>query len=136
MALKIGACGDNCSDCPRYNATINNNTDELNRVKDLWVTLGWRQSDVDAKSLKCTGCHIENKCAYAELQTCVFNNKFENCGECSHYPCELTEDAFTRTDTVLLKCKNVISDYEMQLLRNAFGRKKEILDHLHSSSCR
>ena len=39
MEEKITLCGDNCIECPRYNA---HSAEELKTVAELWYRVGWR----------------------------------------------------------------------------------------------
>jgi hypothetical protein len=130
---KIGACGDNCSFCLRYKATISNNVHELTRVKELWVSLGWRDPDVDIQELKCSGCRKENKCAYRQLRDCVFEKNMENCGRCSKYPCELTSEAFAKTEKAFSQLEITCSNEEKDMLIKAFGCKRKNLDGIHNN---
>lgn len=40
MKEKITLCGDNCIECPRYNA---HTEEELKAVAELWYKVGWRE---------------------------------------------------------------------------------------------
>ena len=40
MEEKITLCGDNCIECPRYNA---HSDEELKAVAELWYKVGWRE---------------------------------------------------------------------------------------------
>ena len=56
-----GICGDNCSSCPRYLATQSGTSRDLEKVKDLWVRLGFRELDFPAKDMICHGCKPESE---------------------------------------------------------------------------
>jgi hypothetical protein len=128
----LGACGDDCSCCPRYRATTSNDSDALNRVKDLWVSFGWRSPDIDIQELKCSGCCISNKCSYPELRDCAFNKGYSNCGTCVSYPCELVNAAFLKTERALDSIRqNTCTPEEMALITKAFRNKKSNLDLMH-----
>jgi hypothetical protein len=126
----IGACGDDCSFCLRYKATKSNNADDLNRVKEIWISLGWRTPDIDAQELKCSGCCKENKCAYPKLLECVLSKNLKNCGLCKDYPCILINEAFVKIENVFKSIKYIP---EKDLLIKAFGCKKLNLDKIHNS---
>jgi hypothetical protein len=128
----IGACGDDCSSCPRYNATIKNDMKALERVKELWVLLGWRPADVTLEELKCSGCREDNICAYKELRDCAFKKDLNNCGMCKEYPCGLVKAAFEKTEHAFRSCKNLCSEEEMDSLIKAFRYKKTNLDRTHN----
>jgi hypothetical protein len=128
----FGACGDDCSSCPRYLATTGKNKQDLERVKELWVLFGWRKPDVSAEALKCKGCGPENECAYRELRDCAFGKGLENCGICKAYPCRLTNAAFEKTENLFHSCKSLCTEDEMNALTKAFRRKKSNLDRIHA----
>jgi hypothetical protein len=131
----IGACGDDCSCCPRYRATIGNDPGELSRVKELWVAFGWRAPDIDVQELKCSGCGIGNKCSYPELRDCAFGKGHGNCGRCATYPCELVKAAFLKTERALGPIREGIgTPEEMALITKAFRNKKSNLDDIHHAS--
>jgi hypothetical protein len=130
----IGVCGDDCSVCLRYIATKNANENDLNRVKEIWVSLGWREPGIDAHELKCFGCCKENRCAYQEIRDCAFGKNFSNCGLCTEYPCALSIAAFEKTEKAFLHINNINDDEEKQLLINAFRHKKLNLDTIHNDS--
>lgn len=53
MAEKITLCGDNCIECPRYNA---HSDKELKAVAELWYRVGWRDCVVSNEDIACNGC--------------------------------------------------------------------------------
>jgi len=129
---KIGACGDDCLFCLRYKATISNNKEELERVKKLWVALGWREPDFDVEKMKCSGCSKENiNCGCPELRDCVFSKGLKNCGLCSSYPCELTKTVFEKAEKAFCSLKQVGTKEEMDSLVKAFRDKKKKLDKIN-----
>lgn len=128
---KIGVCGDNCSYCPRYIATLSGNIEELEKVKELWVRIGWRDESFSAENLVCHGCMSEVKCAYPELRNCAYEKKLSNCGLCDNYPCELVNAAFERTKNLESKAGSVCTLKEMDILNKAFLHKKRTLDQIH-----
>jgi hypothetical protein len=127
----FGACGDDCSCCPRYIATQSNDTQALNRVKELWVLFGWRTPEVTIEELKCRGCGKENKCSYQTLRDCAFGKGLQNCGMCKDYPCKLTNAAFEKTENAFRSCKSLCTEEELESLTKAFKYKKTNLDKIH-----
>ena len=128
---KIGVCGDNCSYCPRYIATLSDNLEELERVKELWVRLGWREKSFSAEKLVCQGCTPEVKCAYPELRNCAYEKKIHTCGLCDEYPCGLVNAAFERTKILTSDAVRVCTPEEMDILNKAFLHKKQTLDEIN-----
>jgi hypothetical protein len=129
---KIGVCGDNCSCCPRYIATLSGNLKELEKVKELWVRLGWRGESFPARELVCKGCSPEVKCAYPELRNCAYEKEIPNCGLCNDYPCNLANAAFERTKRLTSNARGVCTLKEMDILNKAFLHKKMTLDKIHN----
>jgi hypothetical protein len=128
----FGACGDECSYCPRYKATLSNDNTDLERVKELWVLFGWRKPEVSIEELKCWGCGKGNACAYQTLRDCAFGKDLQNCGMCRDYPCGLAKAAFEKTEHAFSACKSLCSGEEMDTLTKAFRYKKTNLDRIHT----
>jgi hypothetical protein len=124
----IGVCGDNCEYCPRYIATQNGSMNELEKVKELWVRLGLRSHDFPVEDMACHGCKPENKCAYTKLRACVSTKKYDNCGLCSEYPCDLINSAFEKSEKLKDRVNNVCTQEEKNILQKAFFSKKEYFD--------
>lgn len=85
MPGMIGVCGDDCSLFSRYSATMNESAEELEKVRELWVRLKWRDPDFPAARLSCRGCKAEVNCAYSELRACAQKMAVANCGLCEGY---------------------------------------------------
>jgi hypothetical protein len=131
MTEMIGVCGDDCSLCPRYMATKAESAGELEKVKELWVRLKWREPDFPAQNLSCHGCKTEARCAYSELRTCARERAVDNCGLCHGYPCELINAVFDKSEKVQARSTQVCTPNEMSTLERAFFSKKQILDRIH-----
>ena len=124
----IGICGDNCLYCPRYLATLSGKTEELERVKELWIRLGLREPSFLARNLVCHGCLPENDCAYSELRACVHGKGVESCGLCEAYPCQIVSAAFEKSERLCSKVASVCSPEERKLLKRAFFSKRENME--------
>jgi hypothetical protein len=129
----FGACGDDCSLCPRYKATAAGDRKALERVKELWVLFGGRTPDVTPDELKCSGCGKDNHCVYTKLRDCAFAKGFKNCGMCGKYPCGLASAAFEKTENAFHTLKGLCNEEEMEALTRAFRYKKTNLDRIHKS---
>jgi hypothetical protein len=127
----IGICGDNCAYCPRYLATLSGKTEELEKVKELWVRLGLRDPSLPAWGLVCHGCAPANNCAYSELRACVYGKGVESCGLCETYPCALVDAAFQRSDELFSQTMLVCTPEEVELFRKAFFSKRQNLEKRH-----
>jgi hypothetical protein len=127
----IGVCGDNCSCCPRYIATQEGSIEELRKVKELWVRLGFRDPDFPDQDMTCFGCRPENKCAYYEVRSCAYGKGIDNCGLCQDYPCELINAVFEKSENVKFHASRVCASEEMDVLTGAFFSKRKNLDEIH-----
>jgi hypothetical protein len=125
---KIGACGDDCDVCPRYNATKSGNIEELKKVKELWVRTGLRDDSIPAQELSCLGCKPHKYCGSRKLLDCVVTHHIENCGYCNSYPCEIVLESFNNSATWKLKIKDKCTEEEYEMLNKAFCMKKANLD--------
>jgi hypothetical protein len=132
IMFPVAVCGDDCYYCPRYIATQNRSAKELEKVKELWVRLGLRDSAFPAQDLACLGCKPENKCAYSELRTCVSEKRIGNCGLCDRYPCNLINDAFEKSEKLRSHAARVCKSEEMEVLDKAFFSKKRNLNRIHN----
>lgn len=131
MMSLIGICGDNCSCCPRYIATLSGKSEELEEVKELWARLGLRDSAFPVRDLTCLGCKPENPCAYSELRDCVREKGIDNCGLCDAYPCKKIDAAFEKSEELRSHATRVCTPKEMDVLTKAFFSKRENLDQMH-----
>ena len=61
MEERITLCGDNCIECPRYNA---HTEAELRKVAELWYRVGWRETVVSNEEIVCAGCSSHKSCTY------------------------------------------------------------------------
>lgn len=131
----IGACGDHCELCPRRLAIESGSDDALIRLKELWVSFGWRDPGVDPRSLACGGCTPDNPCAYREARDCAFAKGLSTCGSCPDYPCPAVEGVFARSELTLAALPEPLlcTPVERDLLFRAFFRKREILNTVNRS---
>lgn len=120
---KITLCGDNCKECPRYNAR---SEEELRQAAELWYRVGWRDHVVSNEEIRCTGCSSHKDCTY-HLVECTKEHGVEKCNQCAGFPCEKINDMLKRSGAYQLKCKEVCSDEEYAQLERAFFDKKNNL---------
>ena len=120
---KITLCGDNCIECPRYNA---HNEDELRKVAELWYRMGWRDSVISNEEIACTGCKENKKCTY-NLFDCIREHNVQKCNQCNEFPCKRIKDMLEKTKLYQKKCKEVCSEEEYKVLEKAFFEKESNL---------
>lgn len=119
----ITLCGDNCKECPRYNA---HNEEELQKAAELWRRVGWRDCIVSNEEIRCTGCSSHKECTY-HLVECTKEHGVEKCNQCGKFPCEKINDMLERSLAYQKKCKEVCTDEEYVKLERAFFDKKNNL---------
>ena len=131
LRIKLACCGDDCSSCPRYIATLNKNEDKLRGIAILWKKIGWRKNIDPPETLVCYGCDTFNEtCEYGVRECCIEKNN-ENCGKCESYPCDKIETAFETTRNNAEKYKDILSKEDYEIFVKAFFSKKNNLDKVN-----
>ncbi|MDD5224307.1 MAG: DUF3795 domain-containing protein [bacterium] len=128
--MDLGACGDKCSVCPRYLATVNKDRKLLGTILYLYVKIGHRPAGFDMELLKCRGCKTVSNCPYPGLKKCVESKKLDNCGQCDTYPCPEINKVFAKTDEYLKKLEGKCGAAEFRKFAEAFAGKKKDLDEV------
>ncbi len=119
----ITLCGDNCLYCPRYLAKSEK---ELEDTAKLWYKVGWRDHIVSNEEIACGGCSSHKQCTY-KLVDCIKNNKVEKCNQCKEYPCDKIISMLDRSKQYRIRCMEICTDEEYQILLKAFFEKAENL---------
>jgi len=89
-------CGLDCTECPAYNATKEDDAERLVELAKQWSTLEMR---FEAGDLFCDGCHGPRTfkwCGECPIRLCGLELGLENCAQCGDYPCEKLEEAWGR----------------------------------------
>lgn len=123
MEEKITLCGDNCMECPRYNA---HGEEELRKAAELWYRAGWRKTIVSNEEIKCRGCSSHRQCTY-RLVECIKEHNVEKCRQCMEFPCEKIVEMLKRSAESQKKCKEVCTQEEYRKLEKAFFNKENNL---------
>ena len=123
MEDKITLCGDNCKECPRYNAHTD---EELRAVAELWYRVGWRDRIVTNEEIKCTGCHSYKQCTY-KLVECTKEHSVDKCNQCTCFPCDKISQMLLRSQGYQKVCKEVCTLAEYEMLERAFFDKERNL---------
>lgn len=100
MEEKITLCGDNCIECPRYNA---HSEQELQNVAELWYRVGWRDCVVSSEEI------------------------VDKCNQCAEFPCGKISSMLERSKEYQKRCKDVCTDAEYDMLEKAFFDKENNL---------
>lgn len=119
MEEKITLCGDNCIECPRYNA---HSDEELRAVAELWYRVGWRKEVVSNEEIACAGCASHKECTYG-LVECTKEHGVKKCNQCDAFPCAKIEELLQRSAAYQVKCKEVCTEEEYITLEKAFFEK-------------
>ncbi len=84
-------CGINCSECPTFIATQNDDDQKRSKVASQWSK--WFQLKLTVKDINCDGCKETGKrlfghCQQCPIRKCAQKNKIDSCAYCSDYPCD------------------------------------------------
>jgi len=96
MEKLIACCGVDCSECPAYIATRDNNNDLRAETAARWG----RQFDttVEPEYINCNGCQQDGLhlgyCAICKVRECCLQRGFDNCAHCSGYICDILQRGF------------------------------------------
>lgn len=123
MGEMITLCGDNCTECPRYNAHTD---EELRSVAELWYKVGWRKSIVSNEEIFCSGCSSHKQCTY-QLAECTKEHYVDKCNQCKEFPCVKIVKMLERSADYKRKCREVCSRQEYISLEKAFFDKENNL---------
>lgn len=95
----IAYCGLDCSACPGYIATKNDDNQARAKIAVEWSKA--YNADIKPEYVNCNGCtkmegrHI-GYCAECGVHQCASARDVENCAHCENYPCE-TLETFLKT---------------------------------------
>lgn len=123
MKEKITLCGDNCFECPRYNAHTD---EELKAVAELWYKVGWKECVVSNEEIACSGCSSHKQCTY-QLVECTRERGVYKCNQCNEFPCGKINAMLKRSAEYKKKCEEVCSEQEYIILEKAFFEKENNL---------
>lgn len=127
--MKLTFCGNVCSLCPRFIATVSGDPAQLEEVRQMWVSAGWREESVTLDDMRCLGCSAQKECRY-HIIPCAIERQVENCGLCSDYSCEKTESAFVRTEAYQEMCEQIFSNEDYERVSEAFFHKERNLNNI------
>lgn len=133
MRKIIAYCGNVCTSCPRFLATFNNNREQLQAVRNLWVKTELRDESVIAEDLKCRGCTSATHCRHG-IRECAQSKKVQTCAECGDYPCSKLNLAFDRTAEFAHECKGNCTPEEYSSMDESMFQKKSTLDKQKKNS--
>ena len=86
----IAYCGEVCTECSAYVATLNDDLAALQRVADEWNQKAG--SALQAEDCVCDGCLGDGRriayCRTCDVRACAMARGLENCAHCADYGCE------------------------------------------------
>lgn len=91
MSQMIALCGLNCTQCPMYIATQNDDDDARAEAADmLFQKYGLK---FKPEEINCDGCHTKGGrllgyCNTCKIRECGLKKEFESCAECADQPCD------------------------------------------------
>jgi len=97
MDVIVGFCGLICSDCPAYEATIEDDDEKRASVAKQWSKEYGVQ--IDSVSINCLGCHASDDSVFThplrcEIRKCGRERGVATCAYCDDYPCSRLEEFF------------------------------------------
>lgn len=128
---RLGCCGDECSACPRYRATLHGDMKQLGEIAWWWYAFGWREQVLPPEEFCCTGCSKDTPCTHG-IARCAAAKRISHCGQCQEYPCERLVKALDGTDAQKERLRQACPPDLFAKVEKAFLRKRENLEMLRS----
>ena len=72
--IRLAYCGDDCSICPRYVATLSGSKDQLKKAAELSKKVGWSLEKTAPEEFICHGCQDIESCEYNVKECCIEKN--------------------------------------------------------------
>ena len=97
MPRIIAYCGIECSKCPAYLATQNNDENALAKTAAEWSKKFGQE--IKPEDIICDGCIGEtgrkaSYCSICEIRVCNIKRGLDNCASCKDYVCEKLKKHF------------------------------------------
>lgn len=91
MKEMIAYCGLNCTECPAFIATQENDDKKRKEVAEMWK--GELNTELKAEDINCDGC-LSNSgrlflhCSQCNVRKCASEKSLDNCAHCEVDGCE------------------------------------------------
>ena len=125
MKYVLGYCGVECSKCPAYIATINND-DELRRSYAAQQSEFYGM-EILPERINCVGCLEDGEhlgyCSMCEIRRCCRERGLETCAECNDYVCEELEKVYTVMSEVFGKAQDGVAEAKINLEKIRINQK-------------
>lgn len=97
MGKLIAYCGLNCTECPAFIATKNDDNAKRKETAELWTKQFGQE--IKPEDINCEGCLPDTGkklgyCFVCEIRKCGQEKGMENCAYCADYACEKLEKFF------------------------------------------
>ena len=96
MDKLVAICGINCSECPAYVATQENDDAARARIAGEW-SKGY-EVEIKPEDINCDGCMVEGRhigfVGICDIRACGIERELTNCGHCGDYPCDKLDKIF------------------------------------------
>lgn len=90
-------CGLDCSECPAYIATQENDAARLAELAKKWSNSGF--GTFTPQDIVCDGCHgprLMKWCRECTIRECSLDRGFRTCAECEEYPCDTLSEIWDK----------------------------------------
>lgn len=95
MSEIIAYCGLDCSECPAYIATVEDDDDKRKDLAEKWST---EEFPLKPENVNCRGCtektDVMSFCGDCDVRECAVSKGIENCAYCSEYQCDKLDKIF------------------------------------------
>ena len=91
VKMILAFCGIDCTECPCYIATRDDDEEELSEIAKVWAS---SDDAYEAEDLVCDGCYgprVSKDCAACRIKKCAVSRKIASCAHCENYSCEQLE---------------------------------------------
>jgi len=86
----LAYCGIDCSECPAFKATANDDDDLRQQTAKDWSKMF--NAEIKAEDINCKGCKSDgvkfSHCNDCKIRACAIEKHLENCGWCDDFACE------------------------------------------------
>jgi hypothetical protein len=103
-AMRLAYCGLNCTECPVFIATVNNDTELKQRTADEWGKLYAEyigKKELAVADMNCQGCQSTSDirfigCENCPIRKCSKGKNLVSCADCTEYEvCEMLKGFFS-----------------------------------------
>ena len=97
MEVIVGFCGLICSDCPAYEATVEDDDAKRAAVAKKWSSE--YDAEIEPAVINCLGCHASDDSVFThplrcKMRLCGRGRGLTSCAYCEEYPCDKLEAFF------------------------------------------